>query len=168
MADGEKKGWEQPQPEEQHKWLLKLVGDWTIEGECNMGPDKPQSKSTGHETVRAIGDFWMIAEGEMKSPEGSGLTRMTLGYDPSKKHFVGSWVGSMMTNMWVYQGELDTAKKVLTLSTVGPDFENPGKELNYQDIIEVVDDDNRILRSQMQGADGKWTPIMSANYKRKK
>lgn len=168
MADEKEKGWAPPPPEEQHKWLLKLVGDWTIEGECNMGPDKAASKSTGHETVRAIGDFWMIAEGEMTSPEGAGLTRMTLGYDPKKKHFVGSWVGSMMTNMWVYQGELDAAEKVLTLSTVGPDFENEGKELNYQDIIEIVDDDNRILRSRMQGADGNWTQIMTAHYKRKK
>ncbi len=167
MADEEKK-WTPPEPEEQHKWLLKLVGDWTIEGECNMGEDQTASKSTGHETVRAVGEFWTIAEGEMKSPEGSGLTRMTLGYDPQKKHFVGSWVGSMMTNMWVYQGELDDAKKVLTLNTVGPDFENEGKELNYQDIIEIVDDDNRILRSRMQAADGAWTQIMQANYKRKR
>ena len=168
MAEEKEKGWTAPQQEEQHKWLLKLVGDWTIEGECIMGPDAPPMQSSGHETVRAVGDFWMIAEGEMKSPEGSGLTRMTLGYDPSKKRFVGSWVGSMMANMWVYQGELDESKKVLTLNTVGPDFENEGKELNYQDIIEVVDDDTRILRSRMQGADGQWTQIMSATYKRRK
>lgn len=156
------------EPQEQHKFLLKLVGNWTIEGECQMGPDDAPSKSTGHETVRALGDLWMIAEGEMKSPEGSGFTMMTLGYDPKKKHFVGNWVGSMMTNMWVYEGDLDAAGKVLTLNTIGPDFVNEGKECKYQDIIEIVSDDHRILRSQVQGADGKWTPIMKADYRRKK
>lgn len=159
-----------PDPSDEHKWLQKLVGSWTCEGECNMGPDKPAEKMSGHETIRALGDFWIVAEGEMSAPGGGevGQTRMTLGYDPNKKRFTGNWVGSMMTNMWVYEGELDAAKKVLPLNTVGPDFVVEGKEANYQDIIEIIDDDNRILRSQVEGPDGKWMPIMSSHYKRKK
>lgn len=158
-----------PEPTEEHKWLQKLVGSWTCEAECFMGPDKPMAKTTGHETVRAFGDVWIVAEGEMNSPTGEvGQTKMTLGFDPKKKRFIGNWVGSMMTNMWVYEGELDAAKKVLPLNTVGPDFVDEGKQANYQDIIEIIDEDNRILRSQVQGADGKWTQFMSAHYKRKK
>ena len=45
---------------------------------------------------------------------------MTLGYDPVQKRFVGTFIGSMMTHMWIYNGTLDAAGKVLTLDTEGP------------------------------------------------
>ena len=45
-----------------------------------------------------------------------GTTLMTLGYDPRKKRFVGTFVGSMMTNLWIYDGELDKDERVLTLA----------------------------------------------------
>lgn len=164
---------EKAEPQEQHKWLSKLVGNWTIESDCQMGPDDKPMKTKGKESVRMLGDLWIVCEGEMEAPTGEvGKTMMTLGYDPKKKHFVGTWVGSMMHNMWVYEGDLDSAKKVLPLNTVGPDFlsgeKDSNKEAKYQDIIEIVDNDNRILRSQVQGADGKWVQIMTAHYKRAK
>ena len=41
-------------------------------------------------------------------PDGGPATMiMTLGYDPAKKRFVGTFIGSMMTNLWVYEGELE-------------------------------------------------------------
>jgi uncharacterized protein DUF1579 len=45
---------------------------------------------------------------------------MTLGYDPEKKQYVGTWVGSMMSYLWVYDGSLDAEEKVLTLNAEGP------------------------------------------------
>lgn len=158
-----------PEQLEQHKWLEKLVGSWTIDYECLMGPDGKPSKSSGKETVRMLGEVWVVAEGEMEGPDGStGNFIMTLGYDPTKKHFVGTWTGSMLTFQWIYEGDLDSAKTVLPLNTVGPDFhaKEPGKLAKYQDIIEIVDDNHRILKSQVQGEDGKWTQFMTANYTR--
>ncbi len=170
-TETEKKPCMKAEPRKEHEWLKKMVGEWTIEGECVMAPDQPPDKSHGKETVRMIGDLWIVAEGEMSmsSPEGDvGQTMMTLGFDPRKKKFVGSWVGSMMSNMWIYEGELDSAKKVLPLDTIGPDFVKEGKEAKYQDIHEIVNDDHRILKSQVQGEDGKWTQFMTAHYRRKK
>ena len=51
---------------------------------------------------------------------------MTLGYDPQKKRFVGTWIGSMMTYLWVYDGELDASGKVLTLNAEGPNMQVAG------------------------------------------
>jgi len=95
-------------------------------------------------------------------------TLMTLGYDPQKKRFIGTFIGSMMTHMWVYEGELDETEQVLTLSTVGPDFSNTGKMGNYKDVIEFKSDDHRVLSSHFQGEDGKWHGFMTGNYRRKK
>jgi hypothetical protein len=99
---------------------------------------------------------------------GIGITQMTLGYDPLKKRFVGTFIGSMMTHLWIYDGVLDAAGKVLTLDTEGPSFTDPTKMIKYQDIIEIKNADYRILSSQTLGEDGQWHPFMTAHYRRKK
>jgi hypothetical protein len=159
---------EMPQPQEQHKWLQRMVGDWTFESECSMGPDQPPGKFNGQETVRALGDFWIIGEGSGEMPGGgTGKMVITLGFDPKKNHFVGTWVGSMMNNLWVYDGVLESDGKTLPLNAEGPCMTGEGNA-KYQDIIELVDDDHRILRSQMLGADGQWQHFMTGHYYRKK
>lgn len=59
-----------------------------------MGPDKPFMKSSGTEVVRAIGDYWILAEGHGPMPECEPATMVnTAGYDPNKKKFVATWFG---------------------------------------------------------------------------
>ncbi len=100
-------------------------------------------------------------------PDGEpGATQISLGYDPLTKRFVGNWIGSMMTHMWIYNGQLDASGNILTLDSEGPSFGDPKKMAKYQDIIEVVDNDHRILKSQYLGDDGKWTQFMTAHYRR--
>ena len=157
-----------PEPQAEHQWLQKLVGDWTFESECVMGPDQPPMKSSGTESVRSLGGLWTLGEGRGEMPGGGvGTTLMTLGYDPARKRFVGTFVGSMMTHQWVYDGALDPDGAVLTLDTEGPSFAGDGKLVKYQDIIEFRGDDLRVLSSQMLGDDGKWHRFMTANYRRK-
>src|SRR4051812_28817673 len=92
----------------EHEWLDKFVGEWSYESDCMMGPDQPSVKSTGMERVRSLAGAWVICEGQNEMPEsGTANTMMTLGYDPAKKKFVGTFVVSMMTYLWVYEGELD-------------------------------------------------------------
>jgi hypothetical protein len=156
-------------PQKEHQWLDQLVGEWTYENESVMGPDQPPMKFTGTDSVRSLGGLWAICEGRGDMPGGgTGYMIMTIGYDPATKRYVGSFIGSMMTHMWIYDGELDAAGKVLTLNAEGPSFSPEGGMANYQDIIEIVSPDHRILRSQFQNADGSWTQFMTAHYRRAK
>lgn len=158
-----------PEPQKEHQWLKKLVGEWTFEGEAMMGPDKPPVKFSGTESVRSIGDVWFLAEGKGEMPEGGESTSiMTLGYDPQKKRFVGTFIGSMMTNLWLYDGALDAAEKTLALESDGPSMTGDGKTAHYQDAITIESDDRRIMTSHIQGEDGKWTPVMKMTYRRTK
>lgn len=160
---------EMPEPQEQHKWLQRMVGEWTFENESNIGPDQPPVKFQGQETVRALGGFWIIGEGSGEMPGGgTGQMVITLGFDPQKNRFVGSWIGSMMNNIWFYEGALEADGKTLPLNAEGPSMIGDGTLAKYQDIIELVDDDHRILRSQMLGSDGQWQHFMTAHYYRKK
>lgn len=156
------------QPGREHQWLHKLVGEWESEADCHGGTGEPQ-KNKGSETVRSMGGLWVVAEGEGEMPGGGEAKMlMTLGYDPARKRFIGTWAGSMMTHMWIYEGELDAGETQLTLSTTGPDFDKPGATAAYQDIITFISDDHRTLTSRMQAADGSWNQIMEAHYRRKK
>jgi hypothetical protein len=157
------------EPQKEHQWLQKLVGEWTMEGESDMGPDKPPSKTTGTERVRSLGGLWTVGEGRGEMPDGGEATMiMTLGYDPQKKRFVGTWIGSMMTYLWVYDGELNASGNVLTLNAEGPNMMAPGQMMKYKDVIEFKSDDHRVLTSHALGEDGKWHQFMTAHYRRKK
>jgi hypothetical protein len=156
------------QPQVEHQWLQKLVGEWTYETEAMMGPEQPPVKSTGIETVRSLGGLWVLAEGQGEMPGcGMATTLMTLGYDPRKQRYVGTWIGSMMTYLWHYDGELDTGKTVLTLNADGPVMTGEDKLGKYQDVIEFKDDNHRVLTSHMLRDDGQWQHFMTAQYWRK-
>jgi len=155
------------EPQKEHRWLEKLVGEWTYDIEAIMGPDKPPEKSKGSETVRSLGGLWTVGEGASETPGcGPAQTMMTLGYDPRTKRFVGTWIGSMMDYLWHYDGELDAAGKVLTLNAEGPAMSGDGKMAKYQDIIEFLSDDHRTLKSRFLKDDGTWNEFMTAHYRR--
>jgi len=158
-----------PEPHKEHRWLQRLVGEWTFETECQMGPDQPPTKSSGQESVRSLGGLWTIGEGCGEMPVGGEYRSiMTLGFDPQTQRFVGTFIASMMTHLWPYNGTLDAGEKVLTLDSEGPSCTGDGTMSKYQDIVEFVSDDHRTLASQFRGPDGQWVPFMKAHYRRKK
>ena len=156
-------------PQKEHQWLQKLVGEWTSEGEAKMDPAKPPERFKGTETVRSLGGLWILAEGQGDMPGcGPATTLMTLGYDPRTKRYRGTFVGSMMTHLWIYDGTLDAAEKVLTLDTEGPGMVDQSVMATYRDVVRLESDDHRILTSHMLGDDGTWQQFMTAHYRRKR
>jgi len=156
------------EPHKEHRWLQKLVGEWTSESSASGKPGEAPVKITGRESVRALGELWIVADGHGEMPGlGPAMALMTLGYDPLKQRFVGTWVGSMMTHMWVYDGELDAAGTVLTLNSEGPSMEDDGKTAHYQDVVEFKSRDYRVLTARVQGADGQWQSFMTTEYRRR-
>ena len=157
------------EPQKEHEWLHKLVGEWTSEAEVTMEPGKPPEKSSGTESVRSLGGLWILAEGQGEMPGcGHATMMMTLGYDPQRKRYVGTWIGSMMTHLWVYDGSLDAAEKVLALDAEGPSMAGDGTMAQYRDVIEFKSDDHRVLTSHIRGNDGTWQAFMTAHYRRRK
>lgn len=157
------------EPHKQHRWLQKLVGEWTSEAEMMMEPGQPPAKCEASESVRSLGDLWVLCESVGDMPGGGKANMlMTLGYDPQKQRFVGTWIGSMMTYLWVYEGTLDATERVLTLNAEGPSMGTEGKLAKYRDVIDFKSDDHRVLTSHMLSDDGEWHRFMTAQYRRKK
>lgn len=153
------------EPQAQHRWLEKLVGEWTFESTCDLGPGQPPMQVAGTERVRSVGGLWVIAEGEHAGGEAPAHTIMTLGYDPQAGRFVGTFIASVMTFLWSYRGTLADATSTLTLDAEGPDFAGTGMA-QYQDVIQFTDDDHRTLTSRILGPDGQWHQFMEMHYRR--
>jgi len=156
------------QPAKDQEWLKQLVGEWDIKFKMNMQPDQPPMESAGTDSVRALGGHWIIAEIKttMMGAPYNGI--LSLGYDPLKKHFNGTWIDSFGGYLWVYKGTLNDAGDTLTLETNGPSILSPDKTARYKEVIQITDKDNRTFTSSIETDDGKWTKILTIEYHRKK
>ena len=157
-----------PGPEKEHQLLQLFVGEWETQSEGAMGPGQPPMKCEGTMTTRMLGGFWVVNElqGDMMGTPMTGI--QTIGYDPAKKKYVGTWVDSMMNHMWKYEGTVDESGKILTLEAEGPNFMAPGEVTKFRDAYEFKSADHIIATSSMMSADGKWTTFMTGNVTRKK
>ena len=145
--------------EPRHQWLERLVGDWTFEA--------PSAQYRGTEQVRSLGGVWVVCESRGEMPgAGEQTTLTTLGYDADKGRFVGTVVGSMMSYIWSYEGDLEPDGNTLRLETDGPSYEDEGVMTSYVDVIELIGDNERELRSTYLGSDGEWHEVMTMRYRR--
>lgn len=154
---------EQPKPIEQHRFLERLVGIWDAlpdEGSA----ETPQWTETG----RSMDGLWFVVEGKADmGPDGQTRTLMTLGYDPAQQHYVGTWVGTMMTKLWVYKGWVEDDGRTLTLEAEGPAFDDPGKTALYHDAITFLDDDHRRFTGSVRQPDGTFKQFMAVDFRRR-
>jgi hypothetical protein len=156
------------EPAKDHEWLKQLVGEWDIQFKMYMQPDQPPAEAAGTDSVRALGDHWVVAETKttMMGVPYSGI--LSLGYDPQKEHFNGTWIDSFGGHLWVYKGTLNDAGDTLTLETEGPSIQAPDKTARYREVIQITDEDSRTFTSSTEAGDGTWMKIVTIEYRRKK
>jgi hypothetical protein len=155
-----------PKPTTEHEWLQKFVGDWDAEVEMVMEPGKPPMKTKGTNRDRMLGGFWMISEGGNEEMGYKFL--LTLGYDPKKKKYIGSWTDSMTSYLWRYEGTVNPAGNTLTLETEGPSPMTPDKLTKFREVTEFKGKDLRVFTSSALGGDGKWNTFLTVTARRKK
>lgn len=153
-------------PVREHEWLQKLVGEWRTESEMTM-PDGSKATSRGTESVQSLGGLWSFGHGKAQMPGGAPMEYYTgLGWDLTFKEYRGFMVMSVSSHLWKYEGALSADGRVMTLDCVGPNMEKDGETANYRDVIEIIDDNHRILTSSGQQEDGSWQQFMKASYTR--
>lgn len=158
-------GMEMPKPQEQHAWLQRFVGTWDAELEMSMNPASPPSRSRGVDTWRLLGGFWAISEGENLDFPFRYL--MTLGYDPVKEKYIGTWADTMTSHGWRYEGSVDASGRILTLDTDAPFPPGSGKTTKFRDVMEFVTDNHRLYTSSMQLENGEWIKHLTINLRRR-
>lgn len=158
---------EMPGPVKQHEMLQRLAGEWEANAEVSM-PGDATMKFESTENIRKLGPFWIVSESTGTVGDTPIESKLTLGYDLTKNKIVGSWIDSVQSYQWVYEGEFDDTGKVLTLETTGPCPMKPGTMSNFKEVLELKDKNTKVFTSSMQQEDGTWIQIMSVESKRKK
>ncbi len=155
-------------PNENHKVLDQLVGQWNLTMKWWMSADATPEQSTGSsETAWILGGRFIeekVSGQAMNQPfEGRGIT----GYDNLKKEYQSVWLDNMSTGMMTSTGSYDAATKTLTQngSFSCPIVNGPR---NFRGIIKVVDGNNYMYTMYMTDPNGKEFKSMEINYTRKK
>ncbi|MEO7319518.1 MAG: DUF1579 domain-containing protein [Chthoniobacteraceae bacterium] len=157
-----------PAPVKEHAWLERFVGEWETEADVSCDLSQPPMKCTGTESARMLGGFWLVAQGRSDMGEMPFENVLTIGYDSQKQQYVGSWIDSMTGYLWKYEGAVNAAGTILTLDTEGPCPAVPGKLSKFKEVTEFKSQDHRVFTSSIQGEDGKWTTMVTVNFRRKK
>ena len=154
-----------PEPEKEHQFLKRFVGEWDSTTECMGAPGMEPSKGKGVMKSRMLGEFWVISELDATMMGDKFQAALTLGYDPQKKKYVGTWTDSMTSQLWLYEGVVEGS--TLTLTAEGPNFLSPGTTTKFQDIYEFKSADEMRVASKILGEDGKWITMMTGQARRK-
>lgn len=154
----------------EHEWLGRLVGVWDVVADLSEaeGSGGPETQAFLVEEVEALGDFWIVSQ---LSADFGGVpfrSSMTVGWDPAKGRFVATWVDTLSTYMWVYDGELDAARNTLTFEAEGPSPMDAAATTRFRDVTEFDGPDLRRNSSWLLGPDGEWSLLMRSTATRRR
>jgi hypothetical protein len=149
-----------PQPTEEHAEILRGAGSWEGTMKAWM-PGMPESSMSCKEENVAFGPFWLVSTFEcdfMGMPyRGQG----SVGYDPMKQKYVGTWYDNMSPTLAVMEGEEDAAGK-LTMRWTAPTMDGSIQPHRY----ELVHQGDSYVSTFFVG-EGAGTKTMEMHMKRK-
>ena len=102
-------------PNENHRVLDALVGDWTYTLKHWMSPTSPAEESIGTSSYKWIMDGRFLEETVQGTTMGQPMTGTSItGYDNAGKEYQSIWFDSTGTGMMITRGSYDAATKTLT------------------------------------------------------
>ena len=111
---------------------------------------------------RTYGDYFIVSDVAADFDGTRWNGRMTVGWDPAQKKFVGTWMDTTNHYLWHSQGSLDASRTKLTLEAKGPNMMDPTQISNYRDVVEILGPNSKRNSSWIQGPDGQWMEFMTA------
>jgi hypothetical protein len=149
-----------PKPGPEHQRLAYFLGKWTSEGEMKAGPMGPGGKMKSTDVCEWYdGRFAVICRSEGTSPMGSAKSLGIMSYSPELK--VYTWYGTdssgTMTMTTVPKGTVkgDTW-------TFHDESIMGGQTMKMRVTIKEVSPTVQTFLMEVQGADGKWMPMMES------
>ncbi|MBI4774169.1 MAG: DUF1579 domain-containing protein [Deltaproteobacteria bacterium] len=149
-----------------HKLLASMAGSWTTRSKMCMDPDKPPMESTGSSEQKMIlGGRYLQQEftGDMMGSPFTGLGFAA--YDNHTKKYVSTWMDSMSTGIFFFEGTAGADGKTITQES---DYDDPVKgPMKYRSVTRIVNANT--FEFQMYGIDktGKEEKMMEISYIRK-
>lgn len=168
MSDEQMAAWmKYAQPGEGHRFLEKLTGTWNASAKFWMKPGEPPMESTGTIVNEMVLEGRFLKSQYTSEFAGAPFQGLALdGFDNQKQKFVGMWIDSMSTAMFVFEGTCDEDAKVRTMIAeyVDPATGQPAK---MKGVTTWVGKDEHRYESWNTGPEGEYVKTMEAVYRRK-
>jgi hypothetical protein len=152
------------EPGVHHKNLLKLAGEWNVEGTSFCEESGPESVKGTAKLTAVLGGRYLRQEftGEAGGGpfEGIGID----GYDNAKKKYVSIWFDSMSTGFVSLEGTSSDDDRVITREGNFPDLATGGTKLTKS--VTTVKDANTFTYAHFDRTDGEWRKAMELTYRK--
>lgn len=151
----------------EHAEVLRKAGDWLVRCTYYMGGEADPIEVDGRETGQMLGDLWCNSRFEadmLGSPlQGNG----SLGFDPVKKKYVGTWKDSATPFLYTFEGTFDPVIGVFDLA--GENFDPVRQCLAvYRSRVEFISADEHVLDLSIDVPEGLPIKVLRYHYRRKK
>ena len=154
-------------PAEPHKMLARLAGSWTTKTTAWMDPDKPPVEGIGTcEQKMLLGGRYLQQEyfSEMMGSPFTGIN--LIGYDNHTKKVVSTWIDSMSTGIYYFEGTASADGKTFTQES---SYDDPVRgPMVWRSVTRIVDDNKLEYEMYLTPRGGKEEKMMEMTVTRKR
>ncbi len=152
-------------PQDEHKLLQRFDGQWQFTKKSVPADGRSDQVGSGEVSAKMLGDFFVLSQWKGEIYGAKFQAAQTLGFDPRKQRYVGTWADSIMSHQWQLEGRADKSESTLVINSKGPGAD--GKPTEYREWYRFRSADEIHVRSEMK-KDEKWVEFMTTELKRKK
>ncbi len=163
IADAQESKLITPQPE--HALLRRFVGEWSFVKKAVPADGKSAIVGRGEISARMVGDFFALCQwkGDLYGTDFEAV--QTLGYSITKKQYVGTWIDSILSHLWHFEGEANKAGNKVVVIAEGP---GPGDgTAEFKETYDFRSPDEIVITGEMKQGN-QWIPFMTTELKRTK
>jgi hypothetical protein len=149
-----------------HQLLAGMAGSWSVKGTCSMEPGGSTVEHTGTSEQRMIlGGRFLQQEfsGEMMGSPFTGIGYM--GYDNHTRKYVSTWLDSMGTGIYYFEGTAGTDGKSITQTC---SYDDPVRgPVQWRSVTRIVDESHLAFEMYITDQSGKEDKMAEMEYTRK-
>lgn len=149
-----------------HKLLSKMEGKWETWTRSWMEPGTPPEESAGYCESKMILDGRFLQQdctGQMMGAKFNGIG--FTGYDNNTKKYVSTWMDSMGTALYFFEGPANPDGKSFTQRC---SYDDPVKgPMEWRSVCKLVDDNKILFEMYGTAVGGKEEKMMEMTYTRK-
>lgn len=150
-----------------HKMLASLAGSWTTKTKAWMEADKPPMEGTGTCEQKMLFDGRYLQQEYTGEMMGSPFTGINLiAYDNHTKKYMSTWIDSMSTGIYYFEGTASADGKTITQEC---SYDDPVKgPAVWRSVTRIVDEDTLEYEMFLTPKGGKEEKMMEMTVTKKR
>jgi hypothetical protein len=149
-----------------HKRLAMMTGSWTTRTRTWMEPDKPPMEGTGTCEQKMLLDGRYLQQeysGEMMGSKFTGIN--VIGYDNHTNKYVSTWIDSMGTGIYYFEGTASADGRTITQES---SYDDPVRgPMVWRSVMKIVDENTVEYDMYLIPKDGNEDKMMEMKLTRK-